>query len=46
MNEEIHIHFENEFDRSGKDFVTSIVGGFVAIPLIFFAFVLLASCVA
>jgi hypothetical protein len=36
----------SEFDKSGNDWLTSLVGGFVALPLIFLGLVLLASCVA
>ena len=34
---------ENEFDRSGNDFVTTFFAGLVAIPLLFGGFVLIAN---
>jgi hypothetical protein len=46
MNEEIHIHFENEFDRSGNDFVTMLFAGPLFLGMIFVGLILLASCMA
>jgi hypothetical protein len=46
MSEEIHIHFENEFDRSGNDVITMAFAGPMFLGMIFFGLILLGSCVA